>query len=69
MEAGGGTGEVGAGWKGLDWSATPHWSVSAPTRWDSETRLLSDTVVMSACHWESFPAAWAAMGRASTSWM
>ena len=44
MEVGGG------GWPNVELSACWHWARRALTRVDSGTRLVSETVVMSACH-------------------
>ena len=50
--------------KGVDCSASAHWSRSETTRYCSPTRLVSDSVVMRAWNWPSLAAALAARGRA-----
>ena len=59
----------GAGSPKLELSADWHSAVRAVTSVFSGTRLISDREVISACHWPSWLAASAAMGRASWIWM
>ena len=51
--AGGGIDDGGGGWLKVDWSAGAL-GARAGTRVVSGTRLLSDTVVIRACHWPSW---------------